>query len=140
MELQILPYTNLDPSQAASRVSWEFMNLCQGKSEYLPQIATAALNLCQSVEAAGAFIAGKSDEDVPAINALPAARRRMLLSKGLKQKANLSKYKTIAGFACKYNDVLEEMKLGKRELSQDELEQLRTHFSHLSSILVEADL
>jgi hypothetical protein len=136
-EMSVSFNSELDPSQIASKVSWE---LCQGDAMQLPTVAQIALDLCQTVEAAGAVVSGQDVEEIPAINTLSTARRRMLLSEGRKRDVDVSKYQAIASYACRYNSILQDITTGKRKPSQNDVEQLRAHFATLSSILVEADL
>jgi hypothetical protein len=142
-ESDFIFYGELDLSQTASKVSWEFLKLCQGETKKpATEVAKIALKLCLAVNGIKDLYAGKYKyiEEVPAINSIPTATRRMFLAENRKKDTNITKYKAIASYACKLKSVLESIASGEQRPTADHLEHLREHFASLSLILSEVDL
>ena len=131
----------LDLSQIASRIGWEFMKICKGQVRKPPtEVAKLAVELYSAVKAAQALVNGKLTTDIPGVDKIPLVRRRMLIMESAKRDANVSKYEAISKYALKHSDIVQDIASGKREPTSDELEQLREHFGSLSLVLAEAGL
>ena len=131
----------LDLSQIASRIGWEFMKMCKGQVRKPPtEVAKLAVELYSAIEAAQALVNGKLTADIPGVNTIPPVRRRMLIVESTKRDANVSKYEAIRKYTLRHSDIVQGIASGKREPTSDELEQLCRHFGSLSLVLVEAGL
>jgi hypothetical protein len=134
-------FGQLDLSQIASRIGWEFMKLSRGEVRMPSQeVAKLAQELFQSLQAAEALVAGREVEDFPGINNIPTLRRRMLVAEADKRDVSISTYKAIRKYALKQDEVIQDVASGKREPTTDELCELREHFALLSLVLEEAGL
>lgn len=142
MQALALPmFGDLDLSQIASRIGWEFLKLCRGEVRISSQeLAKLAQALSEAVQAAEALVAGAEAEDLPGSNSIPASRRRMLVAQAEKREVSTLRYEEIRKYATTYDEVIQDVASGKREPTTGELDELREHFAVLSVVLAEAGL
>lgn len=128
-------------SQIASEVGWDFLKL-GGEKPTSPStsVAELGLSLCQTLQAAEAFVSGRGSDDYPLTENLPIAKRSMLIAERGKRDANITKYKAIADYACEQEGVLRDIVSRGRSTTSEELERLGKHFASLSLILAQVDL
>ncbi|MHB8104179.1 MAG: hypothetical protein ACYDG5_01375 [Dehalococcoidales bacterium] len=131
----------LDLSQVASRIGWEFLTLGRGKLGVSPKdTAEHAIVLCSAVQAAEALVSGTAIGDTPAIDNIPATRRRMLLAEGGRRALSVSRLRKIRDFAFMHNDVIQGIANGSRDATPSDVDKLRQHFALLSLSLAEVGL